>query len=315
MEPAQNMHRRGLARLTHPLFLGALTVLALNDHVLKALAWAPELSGKLSDVAGLLVAPLLLAWLLGVERREVFVACHVLVGAGFAALQSTVIANAINDLPAQHVWADPTDLWALPALLVSYAVFRKADRRHLRAHRPRAHRETSQALVGAIALVFCTATNAPGQGDTPPRYPFPPAGRLETDVYVRNHLASDLSLAVRPLRDEVTVDCDEMLADPDGVLHADDFGDEREWTAAARDAVPLWDRRGGAMTRECYAVRFRARDREWLIAWRHGEPALRDVPVRLEPHESAEAEAMRVSADPDTAPHVPSGVSVHAWPD
>src|SRR5690606_32162865 len=50
--------------LLHPLFGAALLVLVVNDHVLKgAGALPPLVTGKLSDVAGLLVAPAVLAWI------------------------------------------------------------------------------------------------------------------------------------------------------------------------------------------------------------------------------------------------------------
>ena len=49
--------------LLHPLALAALVLLILNDHLLKDLAPGP-LTGKLSDVAGLVVLPLIIlgAW-------------------------------------------------------------------------------------------------------------------------------------------------------------------------------------------------------------------------------------------------------------
>ena len=46
--------------LASPGFVLALVVLVLNDHVLKQ-AYPGWVTGKLSDVAGLVVAPLLLA--------------------------------------------------------------------------------------------------------------------------------------------------------------------------------------------------------------------------------------------------------------
>ncbi len=295
---------RPAGSFTHPLFVFGLLALALNDHVLKASGTWPELSGKLSDFAGLLVAPLVLAWLLRVRSSRAFAACHVAVGVGFALLQSPSIASALNGSLPVHVWADPSDLWALPMLLVSYSSLGR------RSARPR-------PALGLAALAFCTATSAPGQSDAPPRYPFPPAGRLETDLFIRNHLSADLHVGVRPVRDEVTVECDDMLQEPEVALTDGAFGDEREWNVAARDAVPLWDRRqrGGAMTRECYAVRLRVRGREWLIAWRHGTPPLREIPIRLEPHQSPEAGAMRISSEPDTPPYVPAGVTVRVWED
>ena len=78
-----------LARLLlHPVWLGSLALLALNDHWLKGSGLLPgALTGKLSDFAGLMVAPLLLAVLVGVRRRSTWLLAHVAVGLVFAAIQ------------------------------------------------------------------------------------------------------------------------------------------------------------------------------------------------------------------------------------
>jgi len=73
------MDRRGDVVL-HPLALGALAVWLLNDHVWKA-AFPGLLTGKLSDVAGLVFLPLaaLALWELATgrigDRRVVVLAC------------------------------------------------------------------------------------------------------------------------------------------------------------------------------------------------------------------------------------------------
>jgi len=290
------------AALSHPLFLAALVTLALNDHLLKSAAALPALSGKLSDVAGLLVAPAVLAWLARVRTRRGWLGCHVAVGLGFAAIQLAPIAAAIEATLPWRIWPDPTDLLALPALALSAVVLGRARREPGWLARP----------IGAVALALCAASGGPGY-ESPPRYPFPPAGRLETAVFIRNHLAADLPIGVRMVRDDRTLDCDAILQDPLAQLEGGDFDDEQQWTVAARDAVPLWDRRGGARDRDCYAVRLKARGREWLLTWRHGTPPLRDIPVRLQPHETAESGAMRISEDPDTPPYVPAAVTVRVW--
>ena len=296
---------RPRASLTHPLFLAALAALALNDHLLKGSGAWPALSGKLSDVAGLLVAPLVLAWMARVRTRRGFLACHVAVGLVFALHQVPAIATWLMAWLPVRIWADPTDLYALPALAVSFFVLGRAP------HGP--VKERGSVVVGVVALLLCVASDIPGSNAPPPRYPFPPAGVLETDLYIRNHLSADLRVGVRRIEDESQPDCDDLLRDPIATVQSGDFGDEQEWTVAARDAVPLWDRRGGAMTRDCYVVRLKARDTEWLIAWRHGTPPLRDVAIRLEPHESPEADAMRISEDPETPPNVPPAVTVRRW--
>lgn len=65
---------RGIAtpvrRVAHPVAVAALLVLVVNDHVLKA-AWGGPVTGKLSDVAGLLLFPALLVDVLAIiERRR-----------------------------------------------------------------------------------------------------------------------------------------------------------------------------------------------------------------------------------------------------
>ena len=47
-------------RVLHPVVLTALAIWLLNDHVLKA-RWPGAVTGKLSDVAGLVAFPVLLA--------------------------------------------------------------------------------------------------------------------------------------------------------------------------------------------------------------------------------------------------------------
>ena len=62
--------QRCASALTHPLTVGALGVLLLNDLVLKALWSNPWTTGKLSDLAWVVFASPLLAWLLSLVARE-----------------------------------------------------------------------------------------------------------------------------------------------------------------------------------------------------------------------------------------------------
>jgi hypothetical protein len=138
--------------LLHPASLFAIGVLLVNDHVLKE-AWGGWWTGKLSDFAGLLLFPLLLqaCWELGqtLLRRgwapsvTVLSASVALTALAFAAVKLhpaaagafgfasvllqwpvRVIAAIIGGdvLPALQpgiVVQDPTDLVALPMVLVS----------------------------------------------------------------------------------------------------------------------------------------------------------------------------------------------------
>ncbi len=134
----------------------ALIVLVLNDHVLKA-RFGGMITGKLSDVVGVFVLPLLtlalvevaryafgLRWLSG--RRDVLI--HVaVVGFGFAAVKTipavdrayeymvgllrTIVRFSTDPVTPILVYPDTTDLLVLPVLVGTYAlvVSREASRR------------------------------------------------------------------------------------------------------------------------------------------------------------------------------------------
>ena len=87
--------RTSLRALAHPGSVLALVVLVLNDHVLKQ-AWPGWVTGKLSDVAGLVVAPLLLAALLAIVRvpRPMPVALAA-TGVGFVLCKTSAAGAAV----------------------------------------------------------------------------------------------------------------------------------------------------------------------------------------------------------------------------
>jgi hypothetical protein len=153
---------RSLARpadgLLHPVVLVALAVLALNDQLLKAI-WPGFVTGKLSDLAGLIVAPLALqaawevaSWAVGRWRgpsSAVLAVSTVAVGLAFAAMQVwepatdayrwglgaaqwpfRVVAAAFAGAPAPDIApvtavADAEDLVALPILAVTWWLGRR----------------------------------------------------------------------------------------------------------------------------------------------------------------------------------------------
>ncbi|WP_214319352.1 hypothetical protein [Nonomuraea sediminis] len=139
------------AWLCHPATLVAVIVLLLNDHLLKQ-AWPGFVTGKLSDVAGLVVAPALLALLFA--RRADLVALLV-TGVLFTLVKTTQTGAEV----ASHLWtlvagpsrvlADPTDLLALPVLGLSWWI------------RGRSVPARWRAVVGVpLAVLAVTATSA-----------------------------------------------------------------------------------------------------------------------------------------------------------
>ena len=162
--PASRLHRalagedgpqkRALpaGELLHPIPLLAVAVLLLNDHVLKGAGWLPAVvTGKLSDLAGLLFFPLLLTsvadtallllagllrtrWNFSLTRAKLAAAVAA-TGALFVAIKlSAGAAAALADVLGKvgfdsAIVADPTDLVALPMLALAYWLGRNELRR------------------------------------------------------------------------------------------------------------------------------------------------------------------------------------------
>lgn len=132
---------RALHSLVHPLTIASVIILIINDHIWKH-HYATWWTGKLSDVVGLVFAPFLAAIVLAIlippshPRQE-----HIVI-IGSIGLTGLIFALS-NTLPLAHdltekfwaifvgesvvIWRDPTDLYALPALLISWQIWRHAS--------------------------------------------------------------------------------------------------------------------------------------------------------------------------------------------
>src|SRR5262245_28054589 len=123
-EPQSSFYR-AVNSLAHPVSLISILVLFFNDHYLR-LAYPSWLTGKLSDIAWLIFAPLicagLMSWMIRSERY-VGILSFSLIGLWFAA-GKTILAIHDLTLNIQETvfgWRgvlrlDPSDLIALPAL-------------------------------------------------------------------------------------------------------------------------------------------------------------------------------------------------------
>ncbi|MDN5545067.1 MAG: hypothetical protein L0H03_07325 [Rhodococcus sp. (in: high G+C Gram-positive bacteria)] len=128
--------------LLSPWALVSVSVILVNDHVLKG-AFGNTMTGKLSDVAGVFLFPLLLLSVLELLRRKLAgraaIAWSIAVtGIGFAAVKTvSPIGDAYEwvigffrwtaggfrgELLPIVVFRDPSDLWVLPILFASYLV-------------------------------------------------------------------------------------------------------------------------------------------------------------------------------------------------
>ncbi len=155
------------APLLHPIAIAAVALLVVNDHVLKA-RWPGFVTGKLSDVAGMIFFPLFLFALVAliaraVERpeipsRRVVVACAIATAVVFALVKTwapatlafeiglgglrwpLAAASALFDgaaIPAIQraaVVRDVTDLAALPFVVVAIMLTPR-DARSLQSRR------------------------------------------------------------------------------------------------------------------------------------------------------------------------------------
>lgn len=152
--------------LAHPVTVLALVALVVNDHVLKS-AWPGVLTGKLSDVAGLVMAPPLLAVLIALvvpvlSGRVLAALAVALTGAGFVAVKALPPAAAA----ASSAWsiaggpslvrADATDLLALPALAIAWYAWRRVAGRPVRN---RAAQVIRAALLIPAALLATAASD------------------------------------------------------------------------------------------------------------------------------------------------------------
>jgi hypothetical protein len=100
-------------------------LLIVNDWLLKP-RWPGAITGKLSDLAGLIFAPVVLSAAIGLVTRRALtrtrlLACIAATGAVFAALKLAPSSLALGPL---HFVADRTDLLCLPALAVAYWIGR-----------------------------------------------------------------------------------------------------------------------------------------------------------------------------------------------
>lgn len=289
--------------LLHPAWLASLVVLALNDHLLKGSGLLPGvLTGKLSDFAGLVVAPLLLAALLRVQSVRGWVACHVAVGAVFSAIQlSAVAADGWSALMGVcgFPWVitrDPTDLLTLPALAASRWGFLPVMRRTAAANARRA----AEAGVATVGLLLCAATSddssddccdtftsdtdtstdtstdtdstTDGWGEDPS---LPP---LTADVYLSNVTGQDVVVRLRALRPEVMLDCDTVAEAPGRLLRSSLFAPAQSWMLPAGTNVTVLPHVPGQAP--CYAAWVEADALSpAILFWYDGAPPIVSVPA------------------------------------
>lgn len=253
-QPAREL-RPEHALLT-PTWLGALALLVANDHWLKGSGMLPGvLTGKLSDFAGMLVAPVLLASLLCVSTRRGLLVCHVAVVVVFSGIQlSPEFAQLWSGWMGLlgHPWVitcDPTDLIAVPFAWLSWQLLTPA----MTPDRPAliGLRRSAVAAASVFGLWATVATS-----DAPPddfsccwgtddgidggNETWEP---VEGTAYVHNPNEFEIGVTIRHLSPDVTLDCDEIATDPGRLLPDDAFGPAEHWLLPPTTNVAFgaWD--------------------------------------------------------------------------
>ncbi|MBK9757751.1 MAG: hypothetical protein IPO88_30435 [Nannocystis sp.] len=314
--------RPGRALLT-PTWLAALALLGVNDHLLKGSGLLPGgLTGKLSDLAGMVVAPALLAALLGLRTRRGLLFCHVAVGAVFAAIKvSPAAADAWSWLMglvgnAWSITVDPTDLIALPVLALGWRALLPAMRRpapRLQLTSRMAPRLAQLAAVCAgTSLSIATSSPNPPPGEEGDVGDVGDVGEWDTgvdsgivyedidaDAYLHNGSSADLIVRTRDLLPEVQIDCIAAEEDPGLLLSESLFGAGRTWSmppntnAAARDL--------SLASRQCYAVRVEGDSlvEPFILFWHASEIAVELIPGSIEDASQHRPGGVLLGADAD----------------
>lgn len=236
---AERDELRPARALLTPTWIAALALLVANDHWLKGAGLIPELlTGKLSDFAGMLVAPVLLAAVLGVRSRRALLACHLAVAAVFAGIQlSPELAASWAALMGLVgfpwvITCDPWDLVALPALLLSWRLLVPAMDPELPALAPL--QRSAVAGLSVFGLWSTVATSDPGIDFDDAWYE-----DVYGHVYVNNANDFEISLHIRELRDDLEIDCAKLAADPGRLLSEAAFGEAEHWQLPARTNVAI----------------------------------------------------------------------------
>jgi hypothetical protein len=226
-------------------WLAALGLLVVNDHLLKGAGLLPGVvTGKLSDFAGMIVAPALLATLVRARTRTGLIACHAAIALVFAGIQvSPAFADLWSGLMGLvgYPWvitSDPTDLIALPLLVVAWRLLVPRMTPSHDAHEGVLLdlRRLAQGSAGMLGLWACVATSRIDGGiDTENSW----YEDVFASLVVHNANDYDITLFVRPLRPELALDCDAIEADPGRLLPSSAFADAEVWTLPPNTNMPV----------------------------------------------------------------------------
>ncbi|MCL2326501.1 MAG: hypothetical protein FWC40_08425 [Proteobacteria bacterium] len=271
---------RPVEALRHPLWWSMLAVLLCNDLWWKHAGVLPGvLTGKLSDFSGLMVFPLFVALLFGVNRRGWWTAIHVASGLAFAAIKLVPAAGvglvqlfSVFGVRWQ-IWFDATDVLALLVLPVSWYVYPRL--------RPlfSLPRFGSVLRVGAV-LVAGFACVATGAVPAPRTLSSHDGNYMVSDLTFINATSGNVNVQIERLNPHIEVDCHAPVRAED--FRDDQFKSQGTWTQAPGEAttlLPLSVRKEA--DGRCKVVKLTVDTAESvLVVWSDAQLPIRDVPIR-----------------------------------
>lgn len=225
--------------LVHPLWVGALWMLILNDQVLKGSKLLPGwLTGKLSDFAGFLIFPMLLAVLLRARRRSELLLCHAAAAVLLLLLElSPGFCGLLAATLGWRLWPDPTDLMALASIAVSWLVLAP------RASRPLPERRLTSRGMLLTGCLACAATSSA-----------PPPRELTSSVLLHNRSGRDLEVRISAPREGLIFDCALALRSPETLFRPEHFTAQEHIRLVSGDLLSVdhaLDDRSNSTQRTC----------------------------------------------------------------
>jgi len=204
----------------HPVWWAALVLLVVNDHFLKGSGWVPSfLTGKLSDVTGLFVAPILVGRVIRrgpTDSTALRAFSFLAVGVAFALVNlSQTCADWMAAILGafgfpSRVWADPSDLWALLVLPLAWRLERPSSHGHGFGDAELSRSESWSKLAVISGGLACLATSTD-------------VDAVYTSSYLFNATRYELSVDVHPMREGF--DCESVKSDPSSALSGDAWED------------------------------------------------------------------------------------------
>jgi hypothetical protein len=229
----------------HPLWWIALATLVLNDHLLKGSGLSGALTGKLSDFAGLLVAPVLLAALMRVKTRQGLWSAGGATAVVFSAINlswdfAQAWDHAVSYIVPFHTTPDPTDLIALVAIPFGLWLFLPL----MTSNNQLAIQ--AKLLAATLGGLACMATS-------PEHTCFdcvePWQEQFSSRISVLNQSNELHVVRIRPMLQEISFDCDAVAENPTAFLLDSYFGPATRWLVQSGQEIPViidWEEQNNA---------------------------------------------------------------------